>query len=339
MKNKITVTLSVATIFASAVTFSLLSGCSGGGSDGNNADAGPIVIPSTLTTESIPKLARNVLDVGSCEAVSGIAQTSTIIDTSNSDNNDSTKITSYNMQTMDSHPIDETVDGPLAGTLHKYGQHLNGTTSLTYDYSNFTVPFGDANFTVNGSASVIDHGKPGDYGPILINKTIDTKGAFHITEANTSTLSSMTARSNNTANYVAQLSGYVQTYATVLLAPDTLNIQSGSLKNENTKKEYTIDNLSAKAYFSDDQIILSNAKTSFTDPDIGTLQVTSDSVIIERDSVKLPSAVATTLTLTATDGTQAQADITENGSVKIYSIEDSGAKTLVSELNCSALIH
>ena len=338
MKNKITVALSVATIFASAVTFSLLGGCSGGGG-GSNANAGPIVIPSTLTTESIPKLARNVLDVGSCEAVSGIAQTSTLNTTLDSNNNDSEGIKSYNMQTTDSHPIDETVNGPLGGTLHKHGQHLNGTTSLTYDYTNFTVPFGDSNFTVNGSASVIDNGKPGDYGPILTNKTIDTKGAFNIAEANTSTLSSTIATSNNTTNYVAQLTGYVQTYATVLASPDALNIQSGSLKNENTNKKYTIDNLSAKAYFSDDQINLSDAKTSFTDPDIGTLQVTSDSVIIERDSVKLPSSVATTLTLTATDGTKAQADITENGSVKIYSIEDSGAKTLVSELNCSALIH
>ncbi len=320
MKSSTIKRLSFATTFSAGLALVLLSSCSGGGGGGTS------LVSSTLDEASVQELAQNIMLEGDCIALSGVLSTSFSKDDSSS------KLLTDNTTGIDtrSYALDSTVYGLISGSLRKHGEHDNGTDTLTYDFENYTNPTGDLQFGLSGSVSVVDHGTPGVYGPIMSNKTINTDGALNVSKSSYSRASS--------ANYELQLSGYNQVYATVLFAQDDLDISSASAKNTSTNEEYKISNFSAKGYFTNSSIGLTGLKTTYTDPQVGSLTVESDVVNISRDSVQLPSAVEGTFGLTATDGTKAEAVITQSGNVKIYTV-DGTTKVLVSELDCSGLVH
>lgn len=300
----------------------IMNGCSSGGGDSITSAA-----PSTLDSVSIQKLAQQAVDVGSCTSVS-LVPTAALSSSSVSVSEDTTLTNNAIARVYD---IDETIYGLISGTLHKYGQHDSGTTSLTYDYANFTNPIGDIQVDANGSSSVIDHGVPGELAPTMINKTIDTLNPISIVKsAYTRAVS---------AAYLFSLSGYNRTYATTLGDPDDFVIKTASLTDENNASMIrTVSNVSAKANIAASQEIYTNVKASYTDPLVGTLNIASESLTIDKDTINLPSNVYGTLALQATDGTEAEAVISNTGSVKIYTVEGT-VKTLVSEVNCSNLIH
>jgi len=305
------------TVLTSVVTLIPFVGCGGSGGGGGST------VASTLDKASVQKMAQNILEEGNCVAISGLGLSPSLYNTNNP-TQDNPKL---NLRT---YGIDRTINGLISGTLRKHGEHNNGTDTLTYDFSNFTNPTGNLKFGLNGSASVIDYGKPGDYGPIKTKKTIATKGALSATKSSNTRQSA--------TNYELKMSGYAQTYAKVLFSPDDLIIRNASAKNTTTNKEYSISNLSAKGFFSNDQIALIDLKTKFTDPEVGTVDVISDKVVVSRDSVQLPSSLTGTFTLTASDGTKAQTVVAQSGNIKIYTLKGD-TKTLVSELDCSGLVH
>lgn len=295
-----------------------MAGCGGGGGGGSSATQ------STLDTESIQKLAQHLVEEGNCVAVSGVnaaALRSTTLTNSTSPVQQKAILRSY--------PIDSTTYGLISGSLRKHGEHNNGTTSLSYDYTNYTNPVGDLKVAVSGSASVIDHGTPGDYGPIMSHKTIDTKGDIDVIKSSYNRKSS--------GNYKFRMSGYTQTYAKSL-GPDSLKITSASITNSDSGDESQISQLTANGYINPTVVALTNLKTTYTNSTTGTLTVKSDSLTINRDSVEIPSSISGTLDLTATDGTKAEAVINETGSIKIYTVKGSD-KSLVSEVDCSSLVH
>ena len=305
----------------SASALVLLS-CSGGGSGGGGSS-----VSSTLNEETIQVLSQNVLEEGDCIAVSGLTLTDSL-------NKGVLPVTDVREDEKEvvfrEYPISYTVYGLLGGSVSKEGEHKDGTDSLTYKFDNFSNPSGNLKFGVSGQASVVDHGKPGDWGPIMSNKTIDTKGKVNVTKAS--------YNRDSTANYECEVDGYNQIYATEFFSFDDLNIKAASAKNVDTGAEYKIKNLTSKASFDDSQILLTDIKTIYTDPKVGTVEVTSDAMTISRDSMQIPSSAAGTLVLTATDGTQAELVITQSGNIKVYT-KDDNQRVLVSEMDCSGVVH
>ena len=319
-------TFNMKKIFFSAFVVSLSSlvllSCSAGESSKGTT------VPSTLDEANIQVLSQNILKEGDCIAVSGLALAQPL-----NKSITSSKDTTENGQEVkfrEPHSLSSTVYGLLGGSVSKDGEHNNGTDSLTYKFDDFTNPSGNAKFAVSGSASVIDHGKPGDYGPIMTNKTINTDGKLNVTKSSYSRATS--------AHYECDISGYNQVYAKVLFSQDDLEIKGATALNTDTGAVYRIENFTSKGYFTNDQIVLTDVKTAYTDPNVGTVEVTSDLLKVSRDSMQIPSAMDGTLILKATDGTEAELVITQSGNIKVYAKGDNG-RALVSELDCSGLVH
>jgi len=292
----------------------VLSNCSGGG-------GGSTTVKSTLNESTVQTLASNIVLEGDCRAISGVLMAST--------NPNKLAITS-DMQSTESvqrsYPLDSTTYGLVSGSVRKHGEHDDGTTALTYEFNNFTNPTGDLQVGINGSASVVDHGKPSDYGPILSHKTIDSQGPMTLNKASYS-------RATN-GTYEVELDGYTQVYSQVLFESDNFEVKNAVARNTATNEIYRISNLSAEGYLADEEMALTNVKTEYTDPEIGTIFVESELIRINRDSMQLPASIEGSFTLTATDGTQAEATVTESGNIKIYT-----AGVLTSEVDCSNLVH
>jgi len=320
MKNFSNNKILIATSFASIAALLLLSCSSGGGGGGSSA------VSSTLNEESIQVLSQSIVDEGDCVAVSGLTLAQPLDKESSNNRVDSDTSTIQ----FRSYPISYTVHGLLGGSVSKEGEHDDGSNSLVYTFNDFTNPSGELKFGVNGQASVVDHGKPGDFGPIMSNKTIDTKGKMQVVKSSYNRSSS--------ATYEVELDGYNQIYSTVLFDQDDLKIKSASARNTATDAEYKVDDLTAKGYFTDSQVALTDVKTIYTDPQVGTVEVTSDLIRISRDSMQIPSAADGTLVMTATDGTQAELVITESGNIKVYT-KDNDQRVLVTEVDCSNLVH
>ncbi len=225
--------------------------------------------------------------------------------------------------------INRTVNGLIDGKLIIGGNHNNGTDTYNYSYQNFTNPVGNSQYALNGSASVVDHGKPGDFGPIMSNKTAKTNGAIGVDKS--------AYRRNATGHYEFTLSGYNQTYSKVLFTPDELIISSALIKNTNTKEEYKLSNLRTKGFFNSDSIALIDTKGSYTDPELGTMTITADTLQVSLNTVKLPTSVNGTISAKASDGTTADFVISSNGNVKIYSTTKN-TKVLISEMDCASLL-
>jgi len=328
LKDLLTTSIS---IVSSATVLFLVGGCSGGGGAGGTSS-----IKSTLDTQSVETLASHLAVKGDCTAISGVLQAGVAV-YNNAVVPEQTGQAGQ-LTGQGSYPISSTVYGLTSGTLSKEGEHNNGTDTLVYTFNNFTNPVGNLQVDINGKASVVDHGKPGDYGPIKTNKTIDTVGALDIAKSSSSPIKANSSSTSST-HYSVSISGYNQTYATKLLDPDSLVIKSATIKDSDSNTEYKLTSFNAKGYFTDDTVTLSKITATYTDPDVGTLKVSGDHLNINRDAVvKVPTVAEGTFTLTATDKTQADVTIDASGNVKFYSVDDTG-KTLVSELDCSNLVN
>jgi len=320
-----------AAVATAAVLLVLLNACGGGGG-GSSADSE--VISSTLDTTSVETLAGRAVLEGDCVGVSGFvtlnpASTFAL----KVDNSEATAQADFASRVSSYTTL---ISGLINGTFSKTGDHDNGTDTLTYQFSDYTNPVGGLTFAANGSATVIYHGVPGDFGPVLSKKTVDTNGPVTITKAaNSAGRSRLAAR--DSGSYEVSISGLSQVYA-ALANPDDLLISSALVKNLQTGQQHKISNLRSKGTFSSTQAALSNLSYTYTSSDVGTLEVSSDSLVIELDGMKIPKSIADTLAMTATDGSRAETVIESNGTIKIYQVDDSG-KTLTSEVNCAGLVH
>lgn len=318
------------TIMLTAAGFALVSSCGGGGGGGTSE-----VIESTLDSATVETLAGRAVLEGDCVGVSGIADLGQL----------NALRTAGRPTQLDARPTlasrvsdyTDLIYGLISGTFSKTGDHDSGTDTLVYTYSDYTNPVGDLVLEANGSASVVYHGVPGDFGPVVSNKTVSTNGPVSISKsANTSARLAVAQKSN--ANYELSVSGLNQIYASVISNPDDLVIDSVALKNLDTGQVYKVTNLSSKGNFGSSQVTLSDLSYTYTSSDVGTLQVTSDNVVINLDGMKIPSDIAGTFTMTATDGTQGEVVIQSNGNMTIYT--GSGAQRVqVSEVDCSGLVH
>lgn len=314
--------LFVASAMIGGVAVLVMNGCGSGSSDAPSS-----VLPSTLDSVSVQKLSQQAVDVGSCTSVA-LIPTASALSESNVFTSQDNALT--NNAIARAYNIDNTTYGLVSGNIHKYGKHDSGTNTLTYDYNNFTNAVGDVQLDVNGSASVVDHGVPGELAPTMINKTIDTLSPISIIKSAYSRVVG--------AAYLFNMSGYNRTYATTLGEPDDLVIKNASLTDENNASMIrTVSDVSAKGNITDAKDVYTNLKASYTDPLVGTIYIETDSLTVDKDSIKIPKNVYGTLSLRATDGTKAEAVISNTGSVKIYTVEGT-VKTLVSEVNCSNLI-
>ncbi|WP_299881486.1 hypothetical protein [uncultured Cocleimonas sp.] len=317
------------TIYASGITSGIgllmLAGC-GGGSSSDTTETGT----STLDAVSIEKLASRVVEEGDCVAVSG-ASSARISDKLASTDEVSTP-------PLLALAIENVINGLLGGTLTKTGEHLDGTDTLTYTYSDFANPVGELAFSANGTASVIDYGVPGDFGPIMSNKTIDTTDEITITkESNTESRPGLLSRIL-LGTYKLKIAGLDRTYAQEFADPDSYVIDDVTLVNADTSSEYKISNLKGKGYFNPSQAALMDIEYTYNSPDVGPFTVKSDSLTVSLDTMKIPSSAEGTLIMTATDGTQAEVVLENTGTVKIFSV-DGTTKTLTSEVDCSGLVH
>ena len=310
----------------------VLSACGGGSSSDNNDNS---VIDSTLDTTSVQTLAGRMVLEGDCSAVSGVAdiKDAPLSAAQLADRAKKQQPTLANRISS----FSATINGLLGGSLVKSGEHSNGTDTLNYAYTNFSNPVGDLDITANGNASVVYHGTPGEYGPVYTNKTVDVPDPINISKAPLVAGRGGVAQ-KSTANYKFQVSGLKQVYATVLLGMDDLTIASATLENLDTGKVYKVSDVKSKGYFNSSQVSLSDLSYTYTTDDVGTLKVKSDSLIIQLDGVKIPKSISGTLTMTATDGTQAETVINGDGTVNIYRITTDG-KVLTSEVDCSGLVH
>lgn len=314
-----------ATGLSGGIGLLMLAGC-GGGSSSDTTVTGT----STLDTVSIEKLASRVVEEGDCIAVSGASAARR--------SEKQVPIAEVTSPTLLSRVIDIAINGLLGGTLTKTGEHLDGTDTMTYTYSDFANPVGELAFSANGTASVVDHGVPGDFGPIMSNKTIDTNGDIEITkESNTGNRPGLLSRVL-LGTYKLKIAGLDRTYAQEFAAPDSYVINNVTLLNDDTGSEYKISNLKGKGYFNSSQAALTDVEYTYTSPDVGPLTVKSDSLNVSLDTMKIPSSAEGTLNVTATDGTQAEVVLENTGTVKIYSV-DGATKTLTSEVDCSGLVH
>jgi len=276
-----------------------LASCGGGSGGGSTSED---VIDSTLNTASVETIAGRIALEGDCNAVAGVADLRQ--QTTAEANPDeiaqrtqpsyANRISSYT----------STISGLLGGTLKKTGDHNNGTDTLTYTYQDFTNPVGRLKFAANGSASVIYHGKPGDFGPIVSNKTVDTNAPISIKKSAYSVAGRSKLAHKSSANYEFSVKGLNRIFATVLFDPDNIVIDSATVKNLDTGQVYKISNLKSKGYIDTEQLALSDLSYTYTSSDVGTLKVTSDSLIINLDSMKIPKSLSGTLAMTATDGTK-----------------------------------
>ncbi len=308
----------------------LVSSCGGGGGGGSTE-----VIDSTLDTASVETLAGRVVLEGDCVGVSGIADLSQV---------DALRVASHpasmeQPSTLASRVSDYTdqIYGLISGTFTKTGDHENGTDTLVYTYSDYTNPVGDLVLQANGSASVVYHGEPTELGPVVSNKTVSTNGPVSIAKTpNISIRPGIALKSN--ASYELSVSGLNQIYAAVLSNPDDLVVNNVTLKNLDTGQVYTVTNLQSKGSFGSSQVTLSDLSYTYTSTDVGTLQITSDNVVINLDGMKIPSDVAGTFTMTATDGSKGELVIQSNGNITIYTGTGPG-RVQVSEVDCSGLVH
>lgn len=316
---------------ATLLGFMVLAGCGGGG----GGSSGPEVISSTLDNTSVQTLASKAVAEAECSGISGIA----VLPSLNMAARDTEDSSLTQPVTLASRVSDYTtlISGLISGTFSKTGDHSNGTDTLTYQYTDYTNPVGGLVLEANGSASVIYHGVPGDYGPVVSNKTVSTNGPIAVSKSpNTSARSAQKVLT--TTDYEVSVSGLNQIYATIMMSADDLVIDNVRIKNLDTGQVYSIDKLTAKGYFSNTMVTLGDLSYTYTSSDVGTLQVTSDAVVVTLDGMKIPSSIQGTLTMTATDGTQAETVIESNGNVKIYTVNNS-VKTLTSEVDCSSLVH
>jgi len=333
MKKTINQQMATGTAAAAGVLLAMLSACGGGG--GGSSATGSEVISSTLDTTSVETLAGRAVLEGDCVGVSGFA-------TLNPASTSALKVDQSvdSIQTGFANRVSSyttLISGLINGTFAKTGDHDNGTDTLTYQFSDYTNPVGGLTFAANGSVTVIYHGVPGEFGPVQTKKTVDTNGPVTITKAANSGARASRVAARDTGSYEVSISGLSQVYA-ALASPDDLLISNALVKNLQTGQQHKISNLRSKGNFSSTQAALSNLSYTYTSDEVGTLEVSSDSLVIELDGMKIPKSVAGTLAMTATDGTRAETVIEGNGTIKIYQVSDTG-KTLTSEVNCAGLVH
>ncbi|MBC8210712.1 MAG: hypothetical protein H8E21_06545 [Gammaproteobacteria bacterium] len=330
MKTTIYKKIFVGTSLATGVALAVLGGCGGGGGGGSTESE---VVSSTLDVTSVETLAGRAVLEADCVGVSGIASLSPTADVAVQSSPIEAEPVLWANRVSDYTGL---INGLISGTFAKTGEHDNGTDTLTYQFSNYTNPVGGLVFAANGSARVIYHGVPGLFAPVQTKKTVDTNGPVTITKsANSGARSSLAAK--DSGSYEISVSGLSQVYA-ALTNPDDLLISSAVVKNLQTGEQHLVRNLRGKGTFSSTQAALTGLSYSYTSPDVGTLEVTSDSLVIELDGMKIPKSITGTLAMTATDGTRAETVIEANGTIKIYQVDDTGT-TLTSEVNCASLVH
>ena len=232
---------------------------------------------------------------------------------------------------------DQTFNGTLGGTLDVHTYHNDGTTTLTFSMDDFTnLLFGKA-VGLLGTFETVDHGTPSDYGPIVTNKTAETKGAIDGTVDDAARAETAASR------FTFELIGYNQVYATEYAQPDTLTLTSAVLTNKDADKVFSVKNASADAVVTYSQALVSNISATYTDADVGTVKVSQESEVITVDltdmygGIPVPTYVKGGVELTATDGTKAGVEI--NGTELIFStIDENGNKTVVKTLECQNLL-
>ncbi len=220
----------------------------------------------------------------------------------------------------------------MSGEMTRLLKHANGTTTYTYTMSGFKNRSMGKAVTVDGVYERVDHGKPGEYGPVVSNVTKGTKGAVNaIVEDGGRAVAK---------HYAFELKGYNRIYSKTLGKNDSLNIASVLLKDKDNGKVMELRNVSAGIYGSSQggQIGLVNLKGTYDDSDVGTFKISSNRVLIDDFSsiagVTSPSNLQSDIRIEATDGTKGIVKISGT-TVKIYTDDGNGNLTLVSELDCN----
>lgn len=231
---------------------------------------------------------------------------------------------------------DQAFNGTLGGTLNVHTYHSDGTTTLTFNLNDFANLLFGNNIALQGAFETVDHGTPGDFGPIVTNKTAQSKGPVNGTVDSTS-------RADTATNFSLEFGGYNQVYATQYMQPDSVTLASAVLTNKDENKKFSLTNAKADAVMTSGKAVVSNLSATFTDADIGTLQITQDSEAISVDlfemygGIPMPTYVEGSVELTATDGTKAIVEI-KGTTLVISNVDDNGNKTNAKEMECQTLL-
>lgn len=311
-------------LFGSIVA-SVIIGCGGGGGGGGGSSAP--TVESTIDAATVQTVANRAVSNGMCTKVSGSAQRIPGNVQSNSVNRPS-------MAAAREYEYDNTYYGVLGGSMDVHTKHENGTTRYTYSMNAFENIYNGKDVTLDGEAEKVDHGKPGDYGPVVSNTTAQTNGAVAATVNETS------RGVGSAEHYSIELKGFDLVYSTEFMKPNRLTVDAIKLTDTDKNKEYSVTKVKADAYGMADQ--LANLTAVYNDADVGTLKVTQESAMItisKEDglgNIPLLTNMTGSVELEATDGTKGTLEVAGN-SVKIYTKDANGQKTLVSELNCPIL--
>jgi len=324
-------------VFIGSIAVAVIFGCGGGGGVGKT--------PSTIDAAGIQEVAARFVTNGMCTEVGGgvTGSSSSVSSVETSSAGNSSSINSFSKEAR----YTSTYYGALGGQVDIGFEHKNGVDTYSYDFMQFDNPIGGSDVTLDGKAERINHGKPTDYGPVYSNMTAQTNGPI---SATVGTLDSATVgtldksrSAGDTLHYDFELQGYNRVYATTFGDPDKITVTSASMIDTDKDKKYSVTNVKMDGYITSTDNIIQGLSATYNDADHGTIKVTQESesisVSVETSpwEILVPTSMTGSVELEGTDGTKGSLEV-DGSSVKIYTKDANGQKTLVSDLNCRLLM-
>lgn len=304
------------------VGIGIFAGCGGGGSSGGGSS-------STVSAESIAIVADKIAQISGCEKVPlhsaplfGSVQTQSKAETLGSN----TKTRSYN--------YDYNKAGSCGGSVNISGTHNNGTDTITSTYSDHCSQFQDRNLVANGKTSVVHKGNPSDYGPIVYETTISTKGDMtgEFVEKNRAL----------PATYKASLQGYSIKFSNgnrntpaSATSPNKVSISSAYAITEGGDK-YSVSHIKADTYMQSRVVKVVHATGTYTDPEVGTYTLETNGLDIPINSDALPTWIGGEIKITGGDKSTGTIKATANGVITITSDNNASAGK---QIDCTQFVN
>ena len=274
---------------STALVFVMFSGCGTGGSS-----------TSTTPTAELTTSSAQTLAVNAAEALPGCSYVSDTVVTSASPAfaliynsaikevlDDSEASVTTKSATVRLTTIDESTAGTCPtdpGYYTKVGTHDEGVDDVVYTFVNYCLGDDVDSLTLNGVADVKNVGVPSDSGPIPQSVELSTGSEG---------LQAVEKSAEGTYTHVAKLDDFVYTYGNgdegaLIDNPSTMTADLLSVTDGRSSETFTVSNVGITTYYSDasdtPDVVLDIDNVTYTDPDTGTVSVSTGTPIVVNDA-------------------------------------------------------
>jgi len=186
-------------------------------------------------------------------------------------------ITTQNKTVKRAETLNETQAGTCPtnpGSLTITGEHDNGDTEATYSFNQFCSGDSYENTVANGGFTLKSNGTPSDSGPIIENMEVKS-GDISVKETSSEGVFTHTVKASKIKYTFGNPGGEATSSA-----PNVLTIDSFSAVDGKSGEKFAVSNAQIKTYPSGESSIVQIDGITYTDPENGTVTVSTTSPIV-----------------------------------------------------------